>query len=89
MPAKDGRVDKTMKGIVPGGPRTITWTFPSRSDCMSCHTAVANRVLSFRAEQLNRKHDYGQGPAPFDRGTKPSGSQSATSGVSGSSSSQS
>jgi uncharacterized repeat protein (TIGR03806 family) len=32
----------------------LTWTFPSRSDCMSCHTQVGNRVLGFRAEQLDR-----------------------------------
>ena len=30
------------------------WTFPSRSDCMSCHTETSNRVLGFRTEQLDR-----------------------------------
>lgn len=32
-----------------------TWTVPSRSDCMACHTAAGGFVLGFRAEQLARE----------------------------------
>ncbi|MCA9011216.1 MAG: PQQ-dependent sugar dehydrogenase [Planctomycetaceae bacterium] len=30
------------------------WQFPSRADCMVCHTRAANFVLGFSASQLNR-----------------------------------
>jgi len=39
-----------------GGP--FTWYFPSRTDCMSCHTAAAGFVLGVRTEQLNRDYPY-------------------------------
>ena len=42
--------------------RKTTWTLPSRSDCASCHTKVANEVLGFRTEALQRSYDYGRGP---------------------------
>ena len=29
-----------------------TWHFPSRAECMSCHTAAGGHVLGFRPEQL-------------------------------------
>ncbi len=32
----------------------VTWTFPSPSACLTCHTGAADRVLGLRAEQLNR-----------------------------------
>ena len=32
-----------------------TWTFPSRGDCMSCHTAAAGRALGPETAQLNRE----------------------------------
>jgi uncharacterized repeat protein (TIGR03806 family) len=35
-----------------------TWTFPSRSQCLQCHTAAANRVLGLRVEQLNGLFTY-------------------------------
>ncbi|MCZ4313840.1 PQQ-dependent sugar dehydrogenase [Comamonadaceae bacterium G21597-S1] len=34
-----------------GGQR---WTFPSRSQCLSCHTEVAGRTLGLETAQLNR-----------------------------------
>jgi len=42
----------------PGGQRQQTWYFPSRSDCMSCHTTAAGRILGVRTRQLNRDFDY-------------------------------
>lgn len=35
-----------------------TWTFPSRGDCMSCHTEAAGRVLGLETAQLNRAITY-------------------------------
>ncbi len=31
-----------------------TWTYPSPTTCLSCHTDAATRVLGLRAEQFNR-----------------------------------
>ncbi len=42
----------------PGGPRSQTWTFPGRSDCLSCHTAAAGAILGVRTEQVNRDFAY-------------------------------
>ncbi len=34
------------------------WRFPSRSECMACHSRAANFVLGVTGSQLNRDHDY-------------------------------
>ncbi len=34
-----------------------SWYFPSRSDCMACHTQAAGFVLGFQTRQLNRMVD--------------------------------
>ncbi len=35
------------------------WHYPSRQECMSCHTEAAGFVLGVRTRQLNRDQDYG------------------------------
>ncbi len=35
-----------------------TWTYPSRSDCLECHTAIAGRSLGLETAQLNRDLVY-------------------------------
>ena len=42
----------------PGGTRQQEWYFPSRVDCMNCHTTAAGFVLGPRTKQLNRTFDY-------------------------------
>ncbi len=37
-----------------GEPKAQTWTIPSPSECFSCHTEAAGRVLGVRTGQLNR-----------------------------------
>jgi glucose/arabinose dehydrogenase len=43
----------------PGGARTQTWHYPSRAECMICHSRAANFVLGVSTAQLNCEHDYG------------------------------
>lgn len=35
------------------------WHFPSRTDCMVCHSRAANFVLGLSERQMNKEHDYG------------------------------
>ena len=39
--------------------RKQTWHFPSRAECMVCHSRAANFVLGLSTLQLNKDHDYG------------------------------
>ncbi len=41
-----------------GGSRSQTWSFPSRSDCLTCHTALAGGALGFKVHQLNHPQFY-------------------------------
>jgi uncharacterized repeat protein (TIGR03806 family) len=41
------------------GERRQTWRYPSRAECMVCHSRAANFVLGISTWQLNRDHDYG------------------------------
>lgn len=43
---------------VPGGAGTHTWRYPSRGECLQCHTAAAGRVLGVTVPQLNRSFAY-------------------------------
>lgn len=41
------------------GIRKQTWHYPSRTECMICHSRAANFVLGLSTLQFNRNHDYG------------------------------
>lgn len=44
-----------------GKNRTVgsqTWTYPSESECLSCHTNVSNYALGLETAQLNSDHTY-------------------------------
>jgi uncharacterized repeat protein (TIGR03806 family) len=40
------------------GPGKLVWTYPSRIDCLVCHTAAAGFVLGVNARQLNGTFAY-------------------------------
>jgi uncharacterized repeat protein (TIGR03806 family) len=43
------------------GTRVQTWYYPSRKDCLTCHTATAGGVLGVKARQMNRDITYPSG----------------------------
>jgi glucose/arabinose dehydrogenase/mono/diheme cytochrome c family protein len=42
----------------PAGKGTLEWRYPSRVECMVCHTRAAAFVLGLTTMQMNREHDY-------------------------------
>ena len=49
--------------IIPrgGGLAKLTWNYPSRRECLSCHNSKSRGILGFHTAQLNRPVDYGRG----------------------------
>ena len=43
----------------PNGKREQVWHYPSRAECMVCHSRAANYTLGLQTAQINRVHDYG------------------------------
>lgn len=43
----------------PEGVRKQVWRFPSRTECMVCHSRAAIYVLGLTSLQMNKVHDYG------------------------------
>jgi len=48
----------------PSGRREQIWHFPSRAECMVCHSRAAAYVLGLNTYQMDRLHDFGRGPEP-------------------------
>jgi uncharacterized repeat protein (TIGR03806 family) len=42
-----------------GGVRKQMWHYPSRNECMFCHSRAAGFVLGLTTPQMNRNHQYG------------------------------
>jgi len=45
----------------PDGLSRQKWRYPSRTECMVCHSRAANFVLGLTELQFNKDHDYGGG----------------------------
>jgi glucose/arabinose dehydrogenase len=43
----------------PAGKHKQAWHYPSRPECMVCHSRAANYVLGLTELQFNKEHDYG------------------------------
>lgn len=43
----------------PQGQREQVWHYPSRAECMVCHSRAAGFVLGLSTLQMNKQHDYG------------------------------
>jgi glucose/arabinose dehydrogenase len=56
---RDFRIGVPRSKQFPEGVRKQTWHFPSRTECMVCHSRAANWVLGLTELQLNKEHDYG------------------------------
>jgi uncharacterized repeat protein (TIGR03806 family) len=50
-------LDRTFKV----GSKQQAWHYPSRTECMVCHSRAANYVLGLTEAQMNKDHDYGGG----------------------------
>ncbi|MGD9646563.1 MAG: PQQ-dependent sugar dehydrogenase [Pirellulales bacterium] len=48
--------DATLATDDPIAPRA--WRFPSRAECLACHSRAANFVLGLTEAQINRAHEY-------------------------------
>lgn len=54
----DEGLDDTLVINDGGNLRTQTWHYPSRTECLQCHTLNAGFALGFNTPQLNREFDY-------------------------------
>src|SRR5262249_51761473 len=52
------RTYKIRDSQVAGGIREQTWHFPSRSECILCHTKAVNWALGLNTAQMNKDHVY-------------------------------
>jgi len=57
----EGGMDETLAIYDGATIRTQVWHFPSRSECLACHTTVSGGALGFNTPQLNKDFDYGSG----------------------------
>ena len=56
-------MDETLRIEENGVLREQVWRYPSRSECLSCHTKLGGGALGFSTAQLNREHQYGDAHA--------------------------
>jgi len=50
----DGALTESVRVKTASGHREQVWTYPSRSDCLVCHNAMAGWVLGVNTRQMNR-----------------------------------
>ena len=55
----EGGTNETFTVYEGASSRQQTWRYPSRAECLTCHTAAGGWGLGFNTAQLNRNVDYG------------------------------
>lgn len=55
---QEGRDERFRVRTDEGEVREQTWRYPSRTECMVCHSRAAKYVLGLSTPQMNRDHDY-------------------------------
>src|SRR6185369_15335962 len=61
--AQGGEKELVIKDAhLPNGQRKQVWRYPSRAECMTCHSRAASFVLGLTDPQLNKLHDYSAQP---------------------------
>ncbi len=53
------RVFTVQDSSAPDGNREQSWHYPSRKECMECHSRAVNYVLGVTTLQMNKVHNYG------------------------------
>ena len=53
------RIFTIQDSSTPDGSREQSWHYPSRKECMECHSRAANYVLGVTTLQMNKAHNYG------------------------------
>jgi uncharacterized repeat protein (TIGR03806 family) len=56
---REGRDQEFKIRAKDGAVRTQNWRYPSRTECMTCHSRAAKYVLGLTTLQMNKDHDYG------------------------------
>ncbi|MGO9932719.1 MAG: chitobiase/beta-hexosaminidase C-terminal domain-containing protein [Steroidobacteraceae bacterium] len=56
-----GETEEIPMRLANGAVHRQTWYYPSRKDCLTCHTALAGGVLGVKTRQLNRPFTYPSG----------------------------
>ena len=59
VPKEGTTAQFSVSGAQSAGTRMQDWRFPSRAECMMCHSRAASFVLGVSEAQMNRDHDYG------------------------------
>lgn len=59
LPASGDEREFALKGKDDGSSAMLTWHYPSRTECLTCHSRQAGFVLGLNVWQMNREHDYG------------------------------
>ncbi len=56
---EDAGSEETLDWVIEDGQAIdVRWRYPSRSECMVCHSRAAKYVLGLSTEQMNRQHEY-------------------------------
>lgn len=53
-----GLAESYSVSLAGGGTETRNWDYPSRADCMLCHTTASGQALGFRTHSLNLTRHY-------------------------------